>query len=158
MLSIQPSKTQQKCTPNLLPARINHNGPVNNASQYWKPETDPQGKDHAYFRGRHLHGTAVPLPANYAGAVLNVTEKDLPETPGDKSGVDEDPEGEDDDMKVEVKIAEQIGTFDEMMVWKHGSVVDEKADIYVRSVEEWIGFAEAMHCEDDTGEAEGKKS
>ena len=156
MLSIQPSKTQQKCTPNLLPARINHNGPINNTSQYWKPDTDSEGTKHAYFRGRHLHGTAVPLPSNYTGAILNNTERDLPESAHDKSSMEEE-EGDDNDAKVEVKIAEQIGVFDEMMVWKHGAVVDEKTDIYVRGVGEWIGFAEAMHCEEDSQKDEDKK-
>lgn len=40
MLAIQKSKTEvQQCTPNLLPCKINHDGPVNASERYWKPET-----------------------------------------------------------------------------------------------------------------------
>lgn len=40
MLAIQKSTSNaQKCTPNLLPCKINHDGPVNASERYWKPET-----------------------------------------------------------------------------------------------------------------------
>ena len=97
----------------------------------------------------------MPLPPNYTGVVLNITDKELPDSLQGENGADE--EGEEDEAKVEIKVAEQIGVFDEMMVWKHGSVVDEKADIYVRGVEEWIGFAEAMHYEDDEQKNDDRK-
>lgn len=42
MLAINATKPQ-KCTPNLLPARINHAGPINDTKRYWKPETDEKG-------------------------------------------------------------------------------------------------------------------
>lgn len=42
MLSIQ-STNSNKCTPNLLPARLNHNGPINNTQRYWSPTTDEKG-------------------------------------------------------------------------------------------------------------------
>lgn len=56
----------------------------------------------------------------------------------------------------EVKIAEQIGEFDEVVVWGHGGTVDEGSDMFVRGVREWVGFAESMHC-DEEGE-EGQSS
>lgn len=43
MLAIQPSSKSQKCTLNLLPARLNHNGPINDAEQYWKPTKNDEG-------------------------------------------------------------------------------------------------------------------
>jgi ribonuclease H2 subunit C len=150
MLSIRPS-TPQKCTPNLLPARINHNGPINDASRYWTPETDEKGKKHAYFRGRHLHGTTLPLPENYTGAVLSVTDKQVPQV---RVQAQEDGEEEEESIPVEVKIAGHVGTFDEMVVWGHGGEVDGSQDMFVRGVEEWVGFAESMHLEEDEEEEE----
>jgi ribonuclease H2 subunit C len=75
---------------------------------------------------------------------------------------------DDDDVEAEgeieeVKVAEQIGTFDAVVVWDHGGPVDAERDMYIRGVREWIGFAESMHVEDDEDdgddpEAEGKKT
>ncbi|KAF2020072.1 hypothetical protein BU24DRAFT_459687 [Aaosphaeria arxii CBS 175.79] len=161
MLSIQPpstnasttgASTAKKCTPNLLPARISHAGPVPNADKYWKTQTDETGVQHAYFRGRHLYGTSVALPENYTGAVLSVTEKDLPAPRAERDAEDED---EEEDERVEVKIAERVGDFDEVVIWGHGGVVDASGDAFTKGVNEWIGFAEAMHCEED--EEEEKK-
>ncbi|CAO2654573.1 Nn.00g113060.m01.CDS01 [Neocucurbitaria sp. VM-36] len=191
MLSIQQPTTPQKCTPHLLPARINHNGPINDTQRYWKPQTDDKGNflhfpyacfvrmthllielnahasndigtQHVHFRGRHLHGTALPLPKKYTGVVLDITEKKLPSAPsrevsstrrdeGLDDGVDDDAgeeEGED------VLIAEEMGRFEEIVVWGHGGTVDEEGEGVVRAVREWVGFAESMHCD---GEGEGEK-
>ncbi|KAF2728306.1 ribonuclease H1 small subunit [Polyplosphaeria fusca] len=147
MLSIQESKQgAQKCTPNLLPARLNHNGPVHDTERFWKPETDEAGKSHAYFRGRHLHGTPLTFPSNYTGAVLQVTDKDLPASNNETKKIEED---EDESEQVEVKIAEKVGEFDEVVVWGHGGAIDKSEDVYARGVEEWIGFAEALHASED---------
>ncbi|KAL1593274.1 hypothetical protein SLS60_010882 [Paraconiothyrium brasiliense] len=72
--------------------------------------------------------------------------------------VDEEDE-EDEQETVEVKIAERIGEFDEVVVWGHGGQVEAGQDMFIRGVEEWIGFAEAMHGEEGDGEGkEGKKA
>lgn len=179
MLSIHPS-SPQKCTPNLLPACISHSGPINDTERYWKPETDDkgtrshvlehndststlltllQGTQHVYFRGRHLHGTPIALPANYTGAVLNVTDKTLPTSTSISSSnqrhgsledqLDDDAEGESGDMDEDVKIAEQVGEFENIVVWEHGGKVDEEKDAYVRGIREWVGWAESMHVDED---------
>ncbi|EUC38241.1 hypothetical protein COCCADRAFT_83550 [Bipolaris zeicola 26-R-13] len=150
MLAIQPSKPQ-KCTPNLLPARINHNGPIPSTSQYWKPSTDDKGTQHAHFRGRHLHGTVLPLPENYTGAILAVTEKQLPQSrrPTESDGDETMEDGEEGAIPVEVKIAEQVGEFDEVVIWGHGGEVDPGQDMFVKGLKEWVGFAESMHLDAD---------
>jgi len=66
----------------------------------------------------------------------------------------------------EVKIAEQIGTFESITVWEHGGKVDVERDAYVRGLQEWVGWAESMHCDEeeeeeekvDSGKKEGKKA
>ncbi|KAH3995141.1 hypothetical protein HBI81_143240 [Parastagonospora nodorum] len=148
MLAIQPSNPQ-KCTPHLLPARINHNGPINDTSRYFKPETDDRGTQHVHFRGRHLHGTPIPLPATHTGAILHVTDKILPTQSHSNSQDDEQDEDEEDEVIEDVKIAEQIGSFDEIVVWEHGGAVDEERDGFVRGVREWVGWAGSMHVDDE---------
>ncbi|KAF1944407.1 ribonuclease H1 small subunit [Clathrospora elynae] len=158
MLSIHPSNPQ-RCTPNLLPARINHNGPINDTDRYWKPSTDSKGKRHAYLRGRHLHGTSLPLPENYTGVVLHITDKQLPQSRTQAQPSNEDTEegdAEEESMPVEVKMAEQVGEFDEIIVWGHGGEVDGGQDMFVRGITEWVGFAESMHIDADGVHDQGK--
>ncbi|KAF1830986.1 ribonuclease H1 small subunit, partial [Decorospora gaudefroyi] len=148
MLSVRPT-SPEKCTPNLLPARINHNGPINSTHRYWKPETDSTGKQHAYFRGRHLHGTVLAVPENYTGAVLHVTDKQVPQVRSQAQADGEEEEDGEDSLPVEVMVAEQVGVFEEVVVWGHGGEVDGGQDLFVRGVREWVGFAESMHVDDD---------
>jgi ribonuclease H2 subunit C len=181
MLSIQPT-APRKCTPNLLPARINHNGPINETRRFWKPETDEKGTyqispttstttmsftyspstgtQHAYFRGRHLHGTTLALPANYTGAIVNVTDKQVPQAHRQaQDDNDEEEDGDADEAEVvEVQVAEQVGEFDAFVVWEHGGEVDAAQNAYFRGVGEWIGFAESMHCKEGEGKEEEEKS
>ncbi|KAF2467674.1 ribonuclease H1 small subunit [Lindgomyces ingoldianus] len=158
MLAIQKaSKPPQKCTPNLLPARLSHNGLVHDTDKYWKPVTESD-KKMAYFRGRALHGTTLALPSNYTGAVLNITDKQLPTANSNRTiADDEDEDAHDQSARVEVSAIEQVGTFDEFVVWGHGGTVNESEDPYVRAVGEWIGFAESMHI-DPEGKTDGEET
>lgn len=118
-----------------------------------------KGKSHAYFRGRHLHGTPLPLPSNYTGAVLHITEDELPQSQNAPN--DDQMEAEDEDEEVEnvpVKVAETVGEFDEVMVWGHGGEVDASRDVYVRGMNEWVGFAEAMHVDEEEDDKVEQKS
>lgn len=54
---------------------------------------------------------------------------------------DEEAEREEDE---EVKILEEIGMFDEVVVWGHEQV-PAGDDVFVKGMEEWIGFAETIH-------------
>ena len=68
IVSITKSKFQPwKCSPNVLPCRINHDGPVNAAKRYWDPTTEADGTKTAYFRGRKLRGKTIQLPEGYRG-------------------------------------------------------------------------------------------
>jgi ribonuclease H2 subunit C len=50
---------------------------------------------------------------------------------------------EEEEEEHEVKIMEEVGEFSEILAWGHEAVVDGD-DIYVRSLEEWIGVAESV--------------
>ena len=51
--------------------------------------------------------------------------------------------GEKDEDAEEVKILQEIGSFDEVVLWGHESMV-EGDDAFVKGLGEWIGFAEAV--------------
>ena len=62
----------------------------------------------------------------------------------------EDEDEEEDDIEP-TKILEEVATFDDILVWGHEQVPGEE-DVFVRGVQEWLTFAEAMHT------VEGKKA
>jgi ribonuclease H2 subunit C len=157
MLAIQPSNngSTKKVIPNILPCAIKHNGPVNASPRYWDPqEDDSENKaSTVYFRGRKLRGRRVDVPEGYTGVVLQKTDTLSTSTKGNGAAMAdrlrrmEEGEDEDEDMvmdePVEVKVLEQKGRFDEIRVWGHDAV-PEADDVFVKGVQEWIGFAEAV--------------
>lgn len=77
--------------------------------------------------------------------VLSATDRTLPQK-NDTHGraIDgRDEEGEGDEDAEPVKVLEETASFDEVVVWGH-EAVPESDDPYVRGVEEWIAFAEAV--------------
>lgn len=74
--------------------------------------------------------------------ILQTTDQ-IVERPRREVEEQEEDGDEDEDEEGEVKILEEEGEFEEVLVWGHEVVVDE-ADCYVRGVEEWIGFAESV--------------
>ncbi|KAK8250199.1 ribonuclease H2, subunit C [Phyllosticta capitalensis] len=145
MLSIQ-NKSSQKTIPNLVPYRIDHNGPVNATERYWKPEPNNDGTQTAFFRGRKLKGKELKLPDGYRGALLSTTNRTLP-----KDTV-QDGEEDDDDEDAEIRVIDEVGQFDRVVVWGHESVPDEAEDPYSRGLTEWLSFAEAMHSQPKSDE------
>jgi ribonuclease H2 subunit C len=163
MLAIKPkSQPLPTVTANILPCRIHHDGPINISERHWAPQFNaerpnantqsninpesiesskqPAENPTVHFRGRRLHGREVAIPEGYTGAVVRVTKELAPKT-----------SMEEDDGEEEVPstcIAEQESTFDKIIVWKHEEVADGQEDQYVRGVEEWIGFAEAVSTND----------
>lgn len=161
MHAIQKSKSHKgKCTPNVLPCRVHHNGPVNASKRYWEPRTTSSkkasilplpctltyplicsdGKTIAYFRGRKLHGKQFKVPQGYRGIVLASTDRILPKE-SQSSPAEED---EDAEHEADVKVLEEQAEFDGIIVWGHEVVPDETADPYVRGMEEWLSFAEQV--------------
>ncbi|KAK7509062.1 ribonuclease H2, subunit C [Phyllosticta citriasiana] len=146
MLSIQQkSSSVQKTVPNLVPCRIDHNGPINATERYWKPETDKEGTHTAFFRGRKLKGRRIQLPDGYRGALLSTTNRTLPQNNTQAGGEDDD--NEQDEDAVEVRVVEEVGQFDRVVVWGHENEPDETEDPYSRGLTEWLAFAQAMHSQ-----------
>lgn len=95
--------------------------------------------------------------------MLHVTDKQAPQAPTQHNvdRTEDDDEDEVGELAVEVSVAEQVGAFEEFVVWGHGEKVDGGQDAFVRGVGEWVVWAESMHVdEEEDGEetVEGKKA
>lgn len=159
MLALQPSSSsseQPALIPNLLPCKIAHSGPIPTSQRHWNPLPTRSPKHHpnsheVHFRGRKLRSKQLKLPEKYTGVVAQKTERRLspqqqggqPQGRRNEIEEDQDQDEEDTQLPTEVKILETNGTFDQVVIWAH-EAVPEGEDVYVKGIEEWIGFAESV--------------
>ncbi|KAK0388767.1 hypothetical protein NLU13_5010 [Sarocladium strictum] len=145
ILSIHDDRDNKaKSIANILPARIDHDGPVDPIESFWTPTQGEDDSRTAYFRGRKLQGKTVKLPEQCRGVVLQ--RRDDPSdakkpTETEENVIDleaEEPGPDTGTMKVTAE-------FDEMVVWGHEAVADATGDPYVRSIEEWLQVSEKIH-------------
>ncbi|CAN9133087.1 unnamed protein product [Alternaria alternata] len=94
------------------------------------------GKRHSYFRGRHLHGTALPLPNNYTGAILRVTDQQLPQSQTQPQQPPADEDDEDAETEEHTCRSQHCGASQESLTKSLG-------------MSEWVGFAESMHIDEE---------
>ncbi|CAI7666873.1 unnamed protein product [Penicillium discolor] len=160
MYAIQPASSQSEkkdstlqCTPNIIPCRIHHDGPIDSLDRYWTVKDEKDNTQTAHFRGRKLRGRRVALPDGYQGVVATPTDRVLPATQRADSDGAEDAETEPEEP---VKIMEMQSTFDEFVVWGH-EALPAADDTFVKGVEEWLQFADAMHTT-PTSVTNGKES
>ncbi|KAK3906018.1 ribonuclease H2 non-catalytic subunit-domain-containing protein [Staphylotrichum tortipilum] len=150
ILGLQPAQCPQedtpKATPHLLPCRVYHAGPVEPVDSFWDPNPGENGTSTAYFRGRKLQGTTVPLPAGYRGLVAATVAS------GTATTAEGEGEAHDAPAVIDLEAPElPQGTlqtqaeFDEMVVWGHEAAVDPAADPYLRGAREWLAVAEKIH-------------
>ena len=104
----------------------------------------------AYFRGRKLKGREVKVPEGYTGAILSKASpgNEAGEKVTKRLGRDGEEFGEEENEEGEEKEGEgeellEVASFDKIVLWGHESLV-EGDDAFVKGVEEWIGFAEAV--------------
>ncbi|PGH35658.1 hypothetical protein GX50_01506 [[Emmonsia] crescens] len=170
MFAIQSSKNNSdsypensSITPNILPCRIHHDGPVDISTIYWNPVADESNPDTAtaYFRGRRLRGRRVLIPEGYQGVLASQTDPSLKlaasehrtKQKNDQDHAhgnfdqDEDEQEEDDDEDWEsfATMLDKQGTFSGFMVWDHEKL-PAADDPFVKGVSEWIRFAETIHA------------
>ncbi|KAI1502365.1 ribonuclease H2, subunit C [Biscogniauxia marginata] len=142
------ASAEKKAQLNLLPCRIHYDGNVNASDPFWNPSPsrggNPDGSKTAYFRGRKLNGITMKLPEGYYGTIVEKSEP-KPEQRGNDEMTDDVELQEDPDNQLEVGAMQGKAAFDEMTIWGHESSVDASEDPYIRSIEEWITFAEQVH-------------
>ncbi|KPI39003.1 uncharacterized protein AB675_4522 [Cyphellophora attinorum] len=159
MLAIQKAKRADSCTANVLPCRIHHNGPTKVTKRYWQVTTEKDGCKTAYFRGRRLKGVAVPVPEGYEGeheineadavqlnrpglVVKSTEHKAVAPQPTFAAARDSD--DEDEESEEPPKLLETISEIKEMIVWDHDRQPTSD-DAFLKGVDEFIAFADAIH-------------
>ena len=143
MLAIQSTSTNKSVTPNILPCTIKHSGPASSDPRYWNPSTEQDGSSTAFFRGRKLRGKKLALPEAYQGVVLQKTDKKVVAKPSMPVPGLEAEDSNNAPKEVDTMIMEQHATFTDVMVWDHEAVPGGD-DVYVKGMQEWIDFAEAV--------------
>ncbi|KAI9651749.1 MAG: MCM DNA helicase complex subunit mcm6 [Alyxoria varia] len=143
-------KCLNRCAVNVLPCRINHDGPSNASTRYWNPREAPSGERVAYFRGRKLHGGAITTPEDYQGVVLRKTERKMEVHPGEaltngeKTGNSGYGAAVQDDSEPFALAMEEIASFENIVTWGHDSLPENQSDPYKRGISEWIEFAKTV--------------
>lgn len=121
------------------------------------------GNPETYFRGRKLEGRGVKLPEGYRGVVVKDTVKEVGSSE-QKSNVErlsrrnqEDGDEDEEEEEESVEVMEEVGEFEEVVVWGHERTVGSDDEL-VKGVEEWISLAEAVGWQwrkRDYGDADG---
>ena len=79
------------------------------------------------------------------GVVVEKSDRILPRTTQEAPSAEEDEEAEEaNEVEDDVKILPQIATFDRFMVWGHESTPTDVEDPYIKGVDEWMAFAQAV--------------
>lgn len=96
-----------------------------------------------------MKGKDAKIPEGYTGVILSKanagnevaeeTTKQMERDGGELGGE----EGEEGGGFEEAQALEEVASFDKIVLWGHESLV-EGDDPFVKGVEEWIGFAEAV--------------
>ncbi|CAK1358685.1 hypothetical protein CB0940_06738 [Cercospora beticola] len=172
MLAIPTSSTTKSKTlqPNILPCQIHHSGPISIAERYWNPQpnnnttatspptqqSQPPASNEVtqHFRGRKLLGKTINLPSSYTGIVAQKTNRQI-QIPHQTSSThifthdaENDEEDEEQSLPTETFILEQQAEFNTITTWDHEKVPSSEEDVYIKGIEEWIGFAESIHAYD----------
>jgi ribonuclease H2 subunit C len=157
MLSIKSKiKEESKVTANLLPCRIQHDGPITISPRYWAPETtstftaDTANEEsrpldvklNVHFRGRKLYGREGALPEGYSGKVIKVTKDVLQQ----EKPIDEEDERDEDEIVT--FIAQQDASFDKFVIWRQEGEAMDSDDHYVKGINEWVSLAETVGCDE----------
>ncbi|KAK2658723.1 hypothetical protein Ddye_005256 [Dipteronia dyeriana] len=116
-----------------LPCCIKYDGPCS-VSDYFSPkpngmEVDGLRVEEAYFRGRKLRGTTVPLPHGYSGFILGKESRGKRKVP---------------EMSKESSNCWEVNAkFDKLSYWNHDTL-PSKDDTFLRAFH-WFAVAEALH-------------
>lgn len=83
----------------------------------------------------------MKVPEGYKGILIKEAAKDdVAENPRRQNRLDEEDNEEFEEKDTELH---EIGTFDEVMLWGHETMVEEE-DAFSKGMGEWIRFAEAV--------------
>jgi len=86
-----------------------------------------------------------PYADRAQGVVVEKSERFLPRTTKERAPLEDDEESDaEEDVPEDVKVLPQIASFDRFTVWAHEAAPATAEDPYVKGVEEWMAFAQAV--------------
>ena len=161
ILSITDNIAKGASVPSLMPCRIQHDGPIDQAATYWTPCTTkgritrrdtsryeqqlvltsrhPGPAKESYFRGKKLKGMKFSLPEEYQGLVLQPTPEDQTMSKGINSAVPpKNKEAEESTKSCSLQI---LSRFQGIIVWRQDHSGSDSPDLYTRSLDEWLKTA-----------------
>lgn len=143
MSIVKKEKVDCESTVNLLPCCIHHDGHIDQTLGFWIPTKPTDENQTTYFRGRKMIGKCIRLPKNYTGIVVQPENDDGQRDDGlevrniqDKS----DEKGIQTGQTLHV-----TSTFENILIWAHGSSSSNSSGQYEKNVEEWLCTAEKIH-------------
>lgn len=80
----------------------------------------------------------MKLPKDYEGVIVENAGIEQPSL--DRDRMTDDPE---DEEVEEIKVLKETGKFETVVLWGHGAVVEDD-DAFVKGLNEWVGFADAV--------------
>ncbi|GAB0133406.1 hypothetical protein EsDP_00001817 [Epichloe bromicola] len=146
MSVVKKKKVDCESTVNLLPCCIHHDGHIDQTLGFWIPTKPTDENQTTYFRGRKMTGKCIRLPKNYTGIVVQTENDD-----GQRDDGQRDDEQRDDGLEVRnvqdkndekgIQTGQNLhvtSTFDDILIWAHGSSSSNSSGQYEKNVEEWL--------------------
>ena len=87
-----------------------------------------------------MRGKEIRVPEGYRGVIVKGDEAERGTDMKNERRMQRE---EDEEGEVEPKTLREVGSFNEIVLWGHESVVDGD-DAFVKGLGEWVGFAEAV--------------
>lgn len=85
-------------------------------------------------------GKKVAVPKDYRGSVVIASASKAPAKALSSSYCEDD---DSEEAEEELQTLKEIGTYDDIVMWGHESLA-EGDDIFVKGLEEWIGFSRSV--------------
>uniref|UniRef100_A0A1Y1NLU1 Uncharacterized protein n=1 Tax=Photinus pyralis TaxID=7054 RepID=A0A1Y1NLU1_PHOPY len=143
ILSITNDIAPGASVPSLMPCRIQHDGPIDQAATYWTPCTTKGPAKESYFRGKKLKGTKFSLPEEYEGLVLQPIPEDRTMSKGRNSAAP--PKDKETGESTTTCSLQILSRFQGIIVWRQDHSGSDSPDLYTRSLDEWLKTANKIH-------------
>lgn len=112
---------------------------VSSAVVSWKSPMATEVRDHRSTCPGAVTDTTT-------GVVLSNTSRVLPPQSDTERDADA---GESEEQNIEVRVMEEVGDFDQVVVWGHEVAPDENEDPYSKGIGEWLSFSEAVSAPEE---------
>ena len=91
-----------------------------------------------------MRGQEVKVAQGYRGVIVKESGKEkIAFQKGEDGRYEREGEGRLEEEQEDMTVLNEIGSFDNLLIWNHESIINED-DAFVKGLNEWISFAEAV--------------